>query len=595
MDTVTNEQRFIELEYLLDKYFNENVSPIMGQARDHIRKKQMDEMRDYATSAAGVLSSLATGGMPMSDPYSILKVTGEWNSKNTEDYLAMCKERMLNDKNIIKDLTVLSEQWRSAVIEKVGWERYNEMSNAIGTDLANAFIDYRMEDKMVERLVRENVPKSSIDYIISKAGKSSIFGLSQILNQTALDDEIENRSERAYRPTAIEKGTAYALGAVADTVALGGTGTWTAFAKFVGIDVGISMFADAQHGKSSDKSVEECVSKGIFGTDTNMFCKFQQQSKRLEVRQNEYVKNLNAQLANKLSAVDFSFEEWTNPNSTLFPWMEHTDKKGEYANIPLVIAPDQREQYIEDMAKEKTSNQKKAREAEELAVITEKQDKVEEQSQEQKEKIQGKIAEAERKNENGWGGFLSSVGLENLGDIPKNLGFVLAMLPDVIVGLFTGKTKSLSMDNSMLPLASIVAGLFVRNPLLKTVLIGMGGLNLLNKVSQETLETKRTEGLDNPNIVNPKHRNYRQYPDEELNTRIQHPILQGNSLIASIDNVPYTIQLPLKVVNAYHAGALPLNTLANAVLAKNDQMQKMVSQNYDQEERDTIVRTRGIQ
>ena len=55
------------------------------------------------------------------------------------------------------------------------------------------------------------------------------------------------------------------------------------------------------------------------------------------------------------------------------------------------------------------------------------------------------------------------------------------------------------------------------------------------------------------------------------------------------------IQLPQNVINAFHAGALPLNTLANAVLAKSDQMQQMVSQNYEQEERETIVRTRGIQ
>ena len=595
MHTVTNEQHFVELEFLFDKYFNEHISPIMVQARDYIKEKQIEEMREYSTSTAGILNSLVTGGMPMSDPYSILKVTGEWNSKNTEDYLVMCKERMLNNDNIIKDLTFLSEEWRNAVIEKVGRERYHEMSNSIGADLASAFIDYRMQEKMVGRLVEEKVPKSSIDYIILKAGKSSLFGLTQTLNQSALDDEIESRSEVAYKPSVIEKGTAYTLGAVADTIALGGTGTWSAFAKFVGIDVGISMFTDSLPGTASQISVDECVSKGIFGTDVNMFSRFQQQSKHLEVKQNEYVQGLNSKLTNKLSSVDFSLEDWIKPNATLLPWMEHSNMEEQYANIPLVIAPDQREQYIEDMAEEKSLNQKKAREAEELADISKKQAKIDEQNQQQKEKIQEKKAESERKNENGWGGFLSTVGLKNISDIPKNLGFVIAMIPDIIVGLFTGKTKSVNMDNSMLPLASIVAGLFVRNPLLKTMLIGMGGLNLLNKVGQETLEAKRSEGLENPNIVNPSNRNYRQYPNEELNSRIQNPILQGNSLIASIDNIPYTIQLPQNVVNAYHAGALPLNTLANAVLAKSDQMQKMVSQNYDQEERETIVRTRGIQ
>jgi hypothetical protein len=68
-----------------------------------------------------------------------------------------------------------------------------------------------------------------------------------------------------------------------------------------------------------------------------------------------------------------------------------------------------------------------------------------------------------------------------------NLGYSLAMLPDVIVGMFTGKTKSLNMKNTMIPLALIMAGLFTKNPIIKTLLISMGGINLLNKSGKEAL------------------------------------------------------------------------------------------------------------
>ena len=61
-------------------------------------------------------------------------------------------------------------------------------------------------------------------------------------------------------------------------------------------------------------------------------------------------------------------------------------------------------------------------------------------------------------------------------------------------------------------------------------------------------------------------------------------MLQGNCLVATIDRVPYTIQLPEHVVGAYQAGALPLNTLANAVLAKSDQMRQMAEHNYGEQE-----------
>ena len=42
-------------------------------------------------------------------------------------------------------------------------------------------------------------------------------------------------------------------------------------------------------------------------------------------------------------------------------------------------------------------------------------------------------------------------------------------------------------------------------------------------------------------------------------------------------------------------GALPLNTLANAILVKSDHTQQLMSQNYEENDRETIVRTRGIQ
>ena len=165
---------------------------------------------------------------------------------------------------------------------------------------------------------------------------------------------------------------------------------------------------------------------------------------------------------------------------------------------------------------------------------------------------------------------MQSFGLNGFSDIGKNLGYVLAMLPDVLVGLFTGKTKSLNMDNSLLPLASIVAGMFVKNPILKMLLMGMGGANLLNKAGHEVLGRKQQEGIA-PTVSPAASRiQYRQYPDEPLNPRISNPMLQGRCLVANIDHVPCTIQLPDSVIGAHQSGALPLNTLANAILAKND-------------------------
>jgi hypothetical protein len=160
-----------------------------------------------------------------------------------------------------------------------------------------------------------------------------------------------------------------------------------------------------------------------------------------------------------------------------------------------------------------------------------------------------------------------------MSDVSHNLGYILAMMPELLVGMLTGKTRMKVKDN-LIPIASIVAGLFVRNPLLKMVLISMGGANLINKGGHEILEDRKgtSAGVTKTN--------YMQYSDQPLNPRIQDPELRGNCLIATIDKVPCTITLSPIIVDACNQGALPLNTLANAILKKNDQMKLTAQQNY---------------
>ena len=95
-----------------------------------------------------------------------------------------------------------------------------------------------------------------------------------------------------------------------------------------------------------------------------------------------------------------------------------------------------------------------------------------------------------------------------------------------------------------------------------------GGANLINKVGQESLAEYRQEnGLTKP-------ARYKQYPNEELNPRISNPHVEGNVLIVDIDHVPRIVTMPPTLADAYQSGAIPLNTLANHILAKTDQMQQ---------------------
>lgn len=589
MSTIKNPTRFAELEYCLQGYFDGKLAPVMKQVRDELTHKQLEERGRYQSSLAGVLAS--------ANPYVnntefVLKQTGKWNSKTTEDYLAMCNQKIWKDKNIVKDLALLAGEWRNAVVKEIGRSKYDALSKACGEDLAYAYVAQRMEDLMIGKLVKDNTPKSTMDYILRKAAQNSIWGLQEELMKSPLTAEIEARGEKAYKPSKTEKFAGRATASVVDAVTMGGIGSWKSLATLVGSDMALGYILDSKKGNGEqrkEQAMELSISKGVFGQNGNAFTGFRSQAKKVNATDNGYVKTLNSKLHNKIHIPQKAFTPmaWTD-NSFKFPFQKEQEKRNDpkYKNVPLIVAPGKEDAYLEEKAKHDA-----AKVAEAERIIQEKKDaeaqqtETDEQQQAQSEEEQQE--QPENDNSNGWEGLLKNFGLNGFSDIGNNLGYVIAMLPDILVGLFTGKTQSLGLKDNMMPIAAILAGMFVKNPLLKMTLIGMGGANLLNKAGHEALANKR-EGNDGNAVsygnTTAQAVQYKFYPDEPLNPRIANPVLQGNCLVATIDRVPYTIQLPEHVVGAYQAGALPLNTLANAVLAKSDQMRQMAERNYGEQE-----------
>lgn len=586
MSTIKNPTRFAELEYCLQGYFDGKLAPVMKQVRDDLTHKQLEERGRYQSSLAGVLAS--------ANPYAgntdfVLKQTGKWNSKTTEDYLEMCNQKIWKDKNIVKDLATIAGEWRNAVVKEIGRSKYDALSKACGEDLAYAYVAQRMEDLMIGKLVKDNTPKSTMDYIVRKAAQNSIWGLQEELMKSPLTVEIEARGEKAYKPSKTEKFAGRATASVVDAVTMGGIGSWKSLATLVGSDMALGYILDSKKGNAEqrkEQAMELSISKGVFGQNGNAFTGFRSQAKKVNATDNGYVKTLNSKLHNKIHILQKAFTPmaWTD-NSFKFPFQKEQEKRNDpkYKNVPLIVAPGKEDAYLEEKAKHDAA---KVAEAERIIKERNETEALQEDA-EQQQSEDTQQEQPERDNSNGWEGLLKNFGLNGFSDIGNNLGYVIAMLPDILVGLFTGKTQSLGLKNNMMPIAAILAGMFVKNPLLKMTLIGMGGANLLNKAGHEALANKR-EGNDGNAVsygnTTAQAVQYKSYPDEPLNPRIANPVLQGNCLVATIDRVPYTIQLPEHVVGAYQAGALPLNTIANAVLAKSDQMRQMAERNYGEQE-----------
>ena len=584
MSTIKNPTRFAELEYCLQGYFDGKLASVMKQVRDDLTHKQLEERGRYQSSLAGVLAS--------ANPYAdntefVLKQTGKWNSKTTEDYLVMCNQKIWKDKNIVKDLALLAGEWRNAVVKEIGRSKYDALSKACGEDLAYAYVAQRMEDLMIGKLVKDNTPKSTMDYILRKAAQNSIWGLQEELMKSPLTAEIEARGEKAYKPSKTEKFAGRATASVVDAVTMGGIGSWKSLATLVGSDMALGYILDSKKGNGEQRKeqvMELSISKGVFGQNGNTFTGFRSQAKKVNATDNGYVKTLNSKLHNKIHIPQKAFTPmaWTD-NSFKFPFQKEQEKRNDpkYKNVPLIVAPGKEDAYLEEKAKHDAA---KVAEAERIIKERNETEALQEDA-EQQQSEDTQQEQPERDNSNGWDGLLKNFGLDGFGDIGNNLGYVIAMLPDILVGMFTGKTQSLGLKDNMMPIASILAGMFVKNPLLKMTLIGMGGANLLNKAGHEALANKQEGNESNVALgSNTNAVRYKSYPDEPLNPRITNPVLQGNCLVATIDKVPYTIQLPEHVVGAYQAGALPLNTLANSILAKSDQMRLVAGRSYGEHE-----------
>ena len=581
MNTINNPIRFAELEYCLQSYFDGKLVPKMKQVQDTLANKQVDEKGRYQSSLAGIFASV--------NPYAdntdyVLKHTGKWNSKTTEDYLAMCNQKIWKDKAIVKDLATIAGEWRNAVVKEIGRSKYDALSKACGEDLAYAYIAQRMENLMIGKLVKDNTPKSTMDYILRKAAQDSIWGMQEELMKSPLTAEIEARGEKAYKPSKTEKFAGKATASVVDAVTMGGIGSWKSVATFVGSDMALGYTLDTKKGNTEhrkEQAMELSISKGVFGQNGNAFAGFRSQAKKVNATDNGYLKSINSKLNNKIHIPQKAITRmaWTD-NSYKFPFLQEQEKRNnpKYKDVPLIVAPGKEDAYLKDKAKNEA-----AKVAEAERIIKEKNEAEtlqEDAEQQQSEETQQE--QPERDNSNGWDGLLKNFGLDGFSDIGNNLGYVIAMLPDILVGMLTGKTHSLGLKDNMMPIAAVLAGMFVKNPLLKMTLIGMGGANLLNKAGHEALANKQEGNAalgSNTNTVR-----YKSYPDEPLNPRITNPVLQGNCLVATIDKVPYTIQLPEHVVGAYQAGALPLNTLANSILAKSDKMRLVAERNYGKHE-----------
>jgi hypothetical protein len=475
------------------------------------------------------------------------------------------------------------------MVASIGRERYDKASQQIGCDLAAAYMDYRLQQTMVDRLIDKETPKSTAEYIIRKAAGESLFGLPYTLNRSPLEAQIAKEAEDRYKANGWEWGGAKAASFAIDTVATMGCGSWANLAKLAGVEVvfaGVEAYMDSKK-KDNTITIEQCISRGVFGSgeDENVFDSIKAKAGWLDAEKSDGVARINSNLKRPVGT--FSLGGFISRGAKAFA-------------SPIITAVGNVKKSFEEAAQNaaqapQTQNAPAGNDisptrAVEAQLAARSGNNQPEQQMEHNPQVRDtppdddNIRQDQEANQAGWGSLMADLGFNGLGDIGHNLGYVIAMMPDILVGMMTGKTQSLHLRDNLIPMASVVAGLFVKNPILKMVLIGMGGLNLVNKAGHESIERHN----------NPNGPRFKQYEDQELNPRITGPIINGNCLVANIDRTPCSILLPDNVVAAYQSGALPLNTLANTVLARHDANSQLAQENYRAVTQENQSQTRQI-
>ena len=520
----------------------------MERVQKELRQKQLEEYGRHCSSWQSILASAAgpDGGMAASAAYNdTIYITGEWNSKTVEDYIDMVKEEL--KKNSIQ-------------------------------------VDAVLEKKMIDHLIQQQMPKSTTEYILRKAAEGTLFYIPQRVRTSPLQDHINKEGERLHNPSFWEEVTADVLAWGGNAATTMGAGGFFGQLAMDGAVMATDAVAPGQEDKYKDQQRQKArqevatankrvVSVPLWMLQQMGFTSIDKATdKQLKVALDWATKNA----ASQRKAVETAIEKG-----------ERVIKFGSKVKSvsDATTSAKQYETFAASIKREMENRQERIRnppiaEAEEQLIrpeaTTNSLEQINSQNQNGSDQQENQQPSGDY---SGWNNLLGSMGLEGIGDTVNHLGVTLAMLPEMLLGIFTGRTKSIGMNKStMLPLAAILSGSFIRNPFLKIPLMLWGGANLVNKMGQEAMNEYRQ--ADNSQQTGVQ---FKRYEDEPLNERIRNPRIEGNVIVMDIDGIPRVITLPNMTAAAYQSGALPLNTLANAILAKSDMMNN-VQQNVTQEQ-----------
>lgn len=616
-----------QIDASLKRYFSSYMAPSIVNAKKSVnaeiadeRKKYIDEYNTHAFAMALPKTARSLG--PIADHNA--------NGKTTQDpaggVIRKVRDAWSKNKKIQEDIETFKVHFFQELLKRYPQKDINQLAA-----FADDYVNSRIDQLVIEQMARSGVPKGTIEYCINNGFADSLAGVifrSFTFKSAESNGRVREKSNAMYNPSWKERVGANAVSMGIDGITFGGVGG----VKSVMLDASLRGGLELYNIKNwNDEEYKRDVSKKVLG-DKDGIKKIQEGAEKYKRTATEKTFQLNHDLKNKVKTPKMSFGEKTstdmnryyhankgnsdkiyndikakfkkqalsfNANSMPPQWMISLGRKrceqcaAGFSSIAMEMSRTGKDR-VNVHGKRMTIKEvsQRAIDYAKAAVILheEEKEKVRQRSaarssetrhQEQKEDVptreqnQQQAAQPQQSapKEEGWKEAIDELGGGEFSEMTKNLGYIMAMLPDMIIGMFTGKNPDMKLEDNLIPMASIAAGLLVtKNPLLKMALLGYGGLNIFNSAGKAALKQSR-EGN--------QARTYRTYADEPLSSRISNPVIKGRSMVADIDGIPTVITINNEVIEAYEEGHIPLNTLANAALAKYDANRTAASQHYE--------------
>jgi len=296
-----NLSQMAEIDFCLRKYYNEHMASVLSGVVKEVNEKKAQEKLELAGRP-----NAANAFIPASAQSLNINRTANqmpWGSKTTDDMMEMAVKRMLGNPAVQHDIQVIIKAWQIKLVQQLGMEKYQALSaDTYGGDLAANIVEARISDLMIEQLARSKMPKSTLDYIVQKGFRDSIWGLASEVNKndSPSDEDIRKLADKLYDPSTGTRLAGSALGLVLDLpTTIAGGGSALATGGVILADAAIRGYDTYKEYSEARSKAHADFSKEMFG-DANVMSRIQEQSRKVKAGESDVVDYINSKLTNKM-------------------------------------------------------------------------------------------------------------------------------------------------------------------------------------------------------------------------------------------------------------------------------------------------------